>query len=243
MPLKQICITDLTRFKPGNPSVCTAGVDSNGILHRPMPYLTFTQCAELALKPGSVLQGTLDFVGAASPHCEDTNYQGLSYAGNCSSETFRKVLLSGLQASVTDGFEYDLPSGHKHIPHTARPPRSIITIRVAPKSFQIVEDGFDSEKLRATFVDSSGQNHAFISITDRGFYDHAVEIRQTPGLLQRLNEFIHEQDELLLRLGLSRLYRTGEREGYWIQVNGIYTFPNYQKHIRDYGDKGTDWEF
>ena len=244
MPTKNIVITDLTRFKDGNPNVCTAGVDREGTLYRPVPYLTSDQCVNLDLRPGSILQGELELINSNAPHCEDASWQELQCVGKCSSRMFRQTLLKGLYDSVTDGFGYELPVGQKCIPISATPLRSIITIDVAPSEFRIVEDGFQKEKLRATFTDASDQTHRFVSITDLGFYDHAVEIRQTLGCLERLNAFIHEQDELLLRVGLSRRHPADDgRDGYWIQVNGIYTFPDYQRHIRAYGEDGEDWEF
>jgi len=45
-----------------------------------------------------------------------------------------------------------------------------------------------------------------------------------------INNFIRQQDTVYLRIGLGREYQGG----FWLQVNGIYTFPNYDTEIRSY---------
>ena len=53
--------------------------------------------------------------------------------------------------------------------------------------------------------------------------------------LGALNEFIQSQDVIFLRIGLSRSYKAPNgKEGFWMQANGIYTFPNYLEEIRSY---------
>jgi hypothetical protein len=40
-----------------------------------------------------------------------------------------------------------------------------------------------------------------------------------------------------MRIGLSREYTaTDNRNGYWLQANGIYTFPHFHEGIRGYSD-------
>lgn len=46
---------------------------------------------------------------------------------------------------------------------------------------------------------------------------------------------IWKQKYAFLRIGLGRIFSIGGRTGYWIQVNGLYTFPQWingtRKHV------------
>ena len=74
---------------------------------------------------------------------------------------------------------------------------------------------------------------AYLSITDRGFFDYAQK-HQADGKLNELQRFIRSQNEVYLRIGVGRQFKSGDRDGYWLQVNGIYTFPNFLDEIRSY---------
>jgi hypothetical protein len=50
--------------------------------------------------------------------------------------------------------------------------------------------------------------------------------------LASLNEFIWKQSEAYLRIGLSRAHDIRGTNDYWLQANGIYTFPEFLKEIR-----------
>lgn len=53
--------------------------------------------------------------------------------------------------------------------------------------------------------------------------------------LARVNEFIKSQPEAFLRLGPSRAWQNPKGiNGHWMQVNGIYTFPEFFEEIRSY---------
>lgn len=73
-----------------------------------------------------------------------------------------------------------------------------------------------------------------MSITDLGFFEYA-ERHAEENKIEELNDFIHSQEELYIRLGLGRVHQTSDgRNGFWLQVNGIYTFPEYNEDIRCY---------
>jgi hypothetical protein len=234
---RSIIITDLTRFKPGNADVCTAGIDrATGECIRPMPYLKFTKCMELGILPGGILTG--EFSSAPNrivPHTEDCNYQKLIFDGPCSGEEFRKVLVRSCFASVEAGFEVSLPAGEKVIPNGHQVQRSIITLQVNPHDVEIVEDNYKSGSIKLHFKDSADHRHRFLPITDLGFYDYAQRHRDSESLAG-LNIEIARQKEVFLRIGLSRKYKSPQgKEGYWMQANGIYTFPSVLRYIRSYG--------
>ena len=236
---RTIVITDLTRFGEGKPIVCTAGLDqSTGECIRPLPYLTFAVFTRLGMFPGGVLSG--DFTpdpARKAPHIEDFRHKELQFLGPCSSEEFKSVLESSTSPSIEHGFEVSLPEGEKVIPKTASPPRSIITINVSPQSVEIVEDGFKPGKIRLHFTDGSGKQYRFFSITDLGFHDYAQRHRES-GALNELNAAIAAQEEVFLRIGLGRAFKSQQgKEGFWMQANGIYTFPAKLSYIRSYNQE------
>lgn len=235
----RIIITDLTRFKEGSKNVCTAGVSEDGTLIRPYPpYLLASDCERLDIHPGAILEGEFTPSNARPPHIEDAKWKDLNYVDRCSSKEFRSALRTGLFKTIQEGFEYDLPQREKCIPISATPPRSIITIKLQPQSFSIVGDGYDPKKIRASFWDANGNQFSFLGITDRGFVDQASKIQGDRSAIAQMNYHVQSQEELYLRIGLSRPHQSNDgRNGYWLQVNGIYTFPDYLDYIRCYDDK------
>jgi len=232
--MSKIIITDLTRFSTPV-DVCTAGTDMDtGKCIRPMPYLKMSKCVELEILPGAILKG--DFkakTGLRGPHQEDSEYSILKYLGPCSSAEFERALCAGLYGDIEQGFEIALKQGQKHVPPNHKISRSIITIEVDPKSIEVVEDGFKPGKVKVHFVDSTGRQFKYMAITDLGFFRYAESHRATKALAS-LNAFVTTQPKAYLRIGLARLHKIGETEGYWMQVNGIYTFPDFFKDIRSY---------
>lgn len=200
-----------------------------------MPYLPFTKCTRLGILPGGILTGEFVFAkNRTAPHTEDCNYQNLKFAGPCSGEEFRKILAGSCFASIEAGFEFSLAAGEKVIPADHKVERSIITLQVAPDSIEIVEDSYKPGSIKLHFTDSSGRRHRFLPITDLGFYDYAQRHRESSAL-DSLNQQMAAQQEVFLRIGLSRNYRNPQgKEGFWMQANGIYTFPTVLRYIRSY---------
>jgi hypothetical protein len=238
---RSIVITDLTRFKPGNPKVCTAGVDpETGECIRPIPYLTFDKCRELGVLPGGILTGDFNPVpDRRAPHTEDCHWQELSFEGPCSGREFRNILEGSCFPSIEAGFEVSLPVGERVISGGHAGQRSIITVKVRPDELQIVEDRYKAGGIKLHFKDSAGCRHAYFPITDLGFYDYARRMQDSRAL-PGLNHEIARQEEVFLRIGLSRRYTNSKgKDGYWLQANGIYTFPTALRYIRSYGPNGA----
>ena len=233
---RSIIITDLTRFKPGNPDVCIAGIDqSDGECIRPVPYLAFKECLRLRILPGGILKG--DFTpgkAMAAPHTEDHAYKNLKFGGACSGEEFRQILVDSCFAGVEEGFGVALPPGEKVIPVGNPLPRSLITVRARRGTIEIIENDYQPGSIRIHFTDESGRRHRFLPITDLGFHDYAQQHRERRALAD-LNREVTRQPEVFLRIGLSRSHRSPQgKEGYWLQANGIYTFPRKLSYIRTY---------
>jgi len=232
---RTIIVTDLTRFKRLD-EVCIAGMDrNNGECLRPMPYLETAKCQNLNILPGAILKGNFTAsLNREGPHQEDYEFSNMEFLGPCTSTEFKNVLENGMFESVEKGFEITLQENQKHIPVSHPVTRSIITISTSPANIEIVEDFYKPGKIKLNFTDQSGRDFKYIPITDLGFHDYAIQHHQSNDL-NSLNSFIRAQSEVLLRLGLSRSYKAPNgREGYWLQANGIYTFPDYHQEIRSY---------
>lgn len=234
--MREVIITDLTRFST-NEYVCTAAIDvQTGECLRPMPYLKSAKCEELGIHPGAILKGDLKFKAHSdNPHTEDASYTSLNFHGACSGEKFQEILEASLSDSVAEGFGVDFTVGQKHIPHDQQANCSIVTVKIASSQLSIHEDRYKLGKVKASFTDSSGHRYNYLSITDRGFHDYAKS-HQNDGKLYEVTNLIDNQEEVYLRVGLSRAFQVLDgRNGYWLQVNGIYTFPHFHEEIRTYG--------
>jgi len=226
----EIIITDLTRFNKLE-KVCIAGINAKtGECIRPLPYILYKDCKKLNILPGSKLDG--NFIkdnNVVKPHTEDRQRKDLKYIGKSSSDEFQAILESNLSSNISDGFDY-IFLGEKAIPKEYAPSKSIITIKVNTNNIEIVKDGFKEGKIRLNLLDNDGKRFSFLSITDLGFYNYAMEHFDDTNFPKIINDFIRQQDDIYLRIGLGREYQ----EKYWLQVNGIYTFPNYDTEIRSY---------
>lgn len=234
-PMKTYIVTDLTRFKDDD-RVCTAVVDpETGECFRPLPYLKSEVCRRLDLQPGAKITGVLTRKrGNSRPHIEDASHQKLKYLGPCTAEEFKQVMQMTLSEGVNVGFGYAFPPGTKVVPKETPADRSLVTVRVQPTNVDIVEDRYRAGKIRLNFTDATGQLYQYLSITDRGFFDFAMK-HQHDSELHRVTDFLKKQDEIYLRLGLGRCYQSPNGpNGYWLQANGIYSFPDYPKEIRKY---------
>jgi hypothetical protein len=234
--MERIIVTDLTRFN-NRELLCMAGVTKDGqTCIRPMRperpgYLGYKECMEHNLLPGTILTGVFTPAqNAAAPHIEDNTWSELAVAGACTSDEFERVLQASLSPSLAAGF--GVPINDKVI--TATPVRSIVTLQVRPDQFSI-SAGYNANTIKAHLTDSTGLRLRYLAVTDLGFYDYVGNLATQRVTIDQINNFIAEQERLYLRVGLSRPYTSPDgRTGYWIQVNGIYTFPNYQAILRKY---------
>ncbi len=228
-------VTDLTRFKQGNDDVCTAVIDMETIeCLRPYPYLKNNNVRELNIHPGAILEGEITRnMGNENPHTEDASWKELKYKGPASGVEFKTILDKTLSDSVEHGFGITLAENQKHIPVGVHANCSIITTKISPAALSIHEDQWKPGRIKASFTDSMGHYFSYLPITDRGFYDYAKQ-HQNDGQLRIVRQYIQSQEELYLRVGVTRQHQIGDRNGYWLQVNGIYTFPSFYEEIRKY---------
>jgi len=231
----EIVITDLTRFKKPE-KVCIAGISiDTGECIRPLPYMTFQECKKLKILPGSKLKGKFTKSNSRGyPHIEDSYYENLKPTGASTSDEFQEALEKAITTSIADGFGYQFPEGGKVIPYDKQPRQSIVTIKVNPSQVRIVEDSYNPEKIKLNFQDNDSKKYTYLPITDLGFYNYALKHFKDSNFPKNINDFMDSQDKLYLRIGLSGRYKSNERDGYWLQINGIYTFPNFDSEIRSY---------
>jgi hypothetical protein len=232
-----IIVTDLTRFSKDD-VVCVAGIDvKSKQCIRPLPYIKKETCKNLKILPGAILEGNFTKPKRVDkPHTEDMHYEKLSFKGPCTSDEFEGVLKASLYPSINKGFDGNVPACVKVIPPDTPPSRSIITLKLKPTQIEIVRNAFDPKNLRLNILDNDGRKYAYLSITDFGFYSLAVSKQKNPDYTDELNEFVRSQKKLYLRIGLGRRYKNPSdgRDGFWIQVNGIYTFPEFMTKVRTY---------
>ena len=229
----EIIITDLTRFH-GN-DVCIAGIDSETYeCIRPMPYISEKICEKMNILPGCVLSGNFTpFPKTEPPHTEDRRHSNLKLAAPCTSEDFYDLLSETEEESIEEGFDVELNHGQKHIPLDNPPDHSLITIKVDPESISFVENSYRPGDLKIHFTDPSGLNFRYMPINDLGYYNH-MKNKGIASFIFNINPFIKRQDDVFLRIGLTREYKIQDKHGFWIQVNGIYTFPDCNDDIRCY---------
>jgi len=231
----EIIVTDLTKFK-NEDIVCTAGIerDSNDCV-RPIPYLKRNYCEAKKILPGSVIRFDGDFEKSRKkPHVENFNYIGaIKNLGPCSSKGFRKILTDTDRHSVEEGFSVKIPDGEKLFKVDPPPSCSIITLSVNPSEIRFHRNKYDEKKLQAWFFDTNRKQFRFIPVTDLGLRIY-FEKYGNEGI-NKINGFIKEQEQVFIRLGLSINHKTPDgREGHWMQLNGIYTFPEFLKETRGY---------
>ena len=233
--MSEYIITDLTRFNKHD-EFCIAVIDrETGQCLRPMPYLKSAKIKELNIHPGAILSGDITIKNSlCTPHIEDSEYNtNLKYLGACSGDEFKTILDKTLSKSVEEGFNIILDDGQKHIPKSTTAKCSIVTIKIEPKLLNIHKDSYNPKRIKASFTDNNFHYFSYLPITDRGFYDYA-EKYNTEDNLKKVREFIHSQQEIYLRIGVGREHTIKDKAGYWFQINGIYTFPDFLTEIRSY---------
>ena len=229
-----IIVTDLTRFAKDD-LVCIAGIDvKSKQCIRPLPYIQKDVCKKLKILPGAILAANFTKPPKVNkPHTEDMHYDKLSFKGPCTSDEFESILKSSLYPSINEGFDGKVPAGAKVIPPESPSSRSIITLKLKPTQIEIVRNAFDAKNLRLNILDNDGRKYSYLSITDLGFHSSFISKKTNPD---ELNEYVRGQKKLYVRIGLSRQYRNLKdgRDGFWIQVNGIYIFPEFMTKVRTY---------
>jgi hypothetical protein len=240
--MRTLIITDVTRFAKSG-KLCVAGIDvENGECIRPMiagsshpDYLTHEACKTHDILPGTVLTGTFaDIKGTSRPHHEDRLASKMKSLGASSAADFEEILRQHSYGSLSTGFGAD-PNGKVFGLDLPPPVRSIITLRPRPGSVHISDNPFNPGRIQAAFVDEEGHSYSNLPITDLGLYDFVGNPQTRRMSVDSLNDLLRNVKRTYLRVGLSRAYAAPDgRNGYWLQLNGVYTFPAYSETVRRY---------
>lgn len=238
----RILITDLTAMQGDR--VCIAGVDGNlqnirpvlpqpGVLHDHLFYRN-----RVIVRPRAVLRLQLDpSINAEMPHVEDYDWHdpvpptSLEYL--MEEARWRQILQRLAKESPQPLFGTGLKS-HKDARNrklkSSKATFSLTTIDVDQiYFFDCQQDVFEKGKYRyrLSFRDDRQNSYDDIPVTDLALQAWAVAQIRRGANPQTLSDWLSTQlqdaQQVFLRLGLGREFR---RE-FWLQVNGIYSFPDW----------------
>jgi hypothetical protein len=217
-----IVVTDFTDLKNGN--VCIAGIDlETGRCIRPLPHLSRQECQESGVTPRRVLRGNCQG-GGQPPHVEDRRHAGLAAVGWKTEAEFRELLNRSCSPGVCAGFGCELPAGEKHYPRENPPGVSIVT---ATARLELVrfQDG-DRVKLKCNLTDASGRLFRYLPVADLLLREYVLGQADPQAACRAINRHLAAQEQVLCRIGLGQPFRVPDgRDGYWLQLNGVYSFP------------------
>lgn len=222
-----LVLTDLTRFKD-NDNVCMALLDEDDCTcFRPLPYADRSFVQRKRIVPGMLVDATvIPDKDATAPHVEDCKFENEVWLNQADEPTFIDVLERSAVDSVSEAFEGKITPKNRCVPVDDPCQNSIRTVRVDPLSLSIsVAKSGGETKLRIGFTDLDGERYRHTPISD--LYFHAAAMNYVKhDRLDELNALLAGGEVVYIRAGLSRLYKSRNgKQGFWMQANGIYTFP------------------
>lgn len=223
-------------------NICTAGVEPNsGKTIRPLfsnsyddCYLTLQECRKQNIQLGSLVSFDLEKkVPIKLPHSEDhiskakRNFQVIRLV---EPDEFEGVLHSSTFNSVSAGFDNKIPTDEKFIPETDPSNKSLIAIN--PMSIQVQVSTYESNRLLVHFEDQE-RRYSYVKLTDIGLHNFYNQSSDKEQAIKKIEDAISKQNRIYLRIGLGRVHQVGDGpRAYYLQVNGIYTFPEYLVEAR-----------
>ena len=232
-----IVITDLTQMPAGN-QVCVVGISENGECIRPVcdggflkKYLYINNT--VSIRPGARIG--FDFIPAKiePPHIEDKTFNPTSIVshGVCNRAEWESVLKSSSYTSVKDIYNGYLQDSSWVRPGTQT--RSIATLSGANELNVQIREWEGRLRYHLSFKDSTGITFGrpISDLTFRELCYKRVKMDGDPCLTVStdLTSLLKKADRVYVRLGLARPWiqpGTSEPKCY-LQVTGIYTFPDY----------------
>lgn len=233
---KKIIITDLTRMHEGQ--VCIAGYDENGTCIRPIlppPGIheqTLYQQGRPLIFPFAVVEFDLLHPYPQPPHTEDTFYgaNSVRLVGILDEKQRRELLEKTSRGNLADVFDAPICSSPGHYILKGQGTRSLGTIH--PKQVTNTFYGQNQQegewKYRLCFMDESREY--WLTVTDltwryycncqreKGCAEKDISSELTKQLRSRV---------VYLRVGLARPTWKKYPDKCFIQITGVYTFPDY----------------
>ena len=238
--IERFLVTDLTRMQ-GN-RVCVGGLLPSLVCVRPFPGGDHPTESWLLrhrprpVRPFSILEVTLHQPrpNLIAPHTEDREIgRAYVHTGELPEPRRRRMLerlatpdLRGLFGAT---IQRDHPEGGGWVRHGAGE-RSLATLAVAEILDLTTREPEAPTGLRLGFRDGAG-NIARLPVTDLSCRMYADWLVTQPGMttaraLGQINTALRQASTVYLRLGLARGWERYPERCY-LQVNGIYTFPDY----------------
>ena len=229
-----LVITDLTRMYRG--MVCIAGYDAGKRAVRPVlpppgiPEASLMRDGKAVIFPFALVEFNLLEALPQPPHTEDVHFDPESPRLVRAVQSREEVLGWSLFECVEDVFGQMVLSGPGHYVLDCQGPRSLGTIQ--PTELLEVKYAASEEEgtwdYRLSFLD--GQNERYrLKITDLTWHYFCDSLRggecQPQQIADRLTEKLRAS-KVYLRIGLARGWRKFPERCY-LQINGIYTFPDY----------------
>lgn len=228
----EILITEVTRMHNGR--VCIAGLNKNLCSIRPdlrngIDESFLYHDNKILIRPGAVLKMFLTPIPKLMPpHIEDHHWHDpyhVEFLRTVAPDKWKNVLERTVHPSVEAVFGCEIHA-QKNIRAGIEGSRSLGTIRPQEIKWLWHGEHHDREQYRLHFVDHTGVDY-HVPINDLNFLYYIKWLQKEKEypypkinaiLKRRFNE-----SEIWLRLGLTRPFENW----CWIQVTGIYTFPDY----------------
>lgn len=233
--ITELVVTDITKM--GTDAICVAGVNYEGKSIRPRLSGGRYILRSWLHRDGQIIQ-PFTRIGLnlienqpSPPHTEDWIMQEncLEIIESVEEDLRRAYLNLILDASIQDIFGATIiEDGHARYVMAGQGNRSLGTIRVnAINDFQFFENDGQHD-CRLTFWDSTNTKYR-LKIVDCTFLDFADSIysrTQRPGTVRDTIFPKLSARNVYLRVGLARNWGAYPNRCY-LQINGVYTFPNY----------------
>jgi len=191
---------------------------------------------KLVIRPRAKVKFDFYRVPLEPPHIEDLGFDVnlVVYEGSCTDAEWEQVLQGSSFGAVGDIYD-GLLQEHRWVEPGANT-RSLGTLSQAHNATVQLPEWSGRLRYRLSFKDSTGSLYDKIPISDLAFrelvYAEVKKRNRSPeNLAQELANRFTSAKRLYLRLGLARPWtnpNTG-KAGCWMQVTGIYTFPDYLK--------------
>lgn len=237
---QKIVITDLTQMPTGN-RVCIVVINESGQCIRPVtkgreksvPKDLLYSGSQLIIRPGAKVGFDFHRVDVVPPHIEDEGFapDSILSKGFCNDAEWESILRNSSYTKVDDIFD-NLLQDHSWVKPGANT-KSIATLsQVTIVNVQLPQwEG--RLKYKLSFRDSTGYEFSR-PVSDLAFRELCYKEIKRDGqnhlmVSSRLTNLLKSADRVYLRLGLARPWTqpgSGELRCY-LQVTGIYTFPDY----------------
>jgi len=233
--LQRLTITDVTRMNV--PYVCIAGVDEDGESWRPVFSMGriheewLLEGSQAVIHPFAVVEFDFREQDPDPPHTEDwiINPNIKRKVAQLDQESRKRLLREICDPSVEGIFGAEIHNSPGYYIRQGEGLRSLGTIEAEILDFR--HTCYDGRwDYRLSFVDSIGEAYR-LKVTDLGlryYIDHLREERAIdPGRISQRMTRTFRQRTAFLRIGLTRPTWAKYPGCCFLQVNGLYTFPDY----------------